>query len=424
MLTVFLLTVYSLVFFFFAWRYFKYAVGTFIILLPAYLLRFTIFHLPSTLLELTFGLLLLVWLIHYSKTGFKNLASQITAHKLFFIFFSLFFVASIAGVFISDMWWYSLGQWRAYFLEPMILFLMLIGMGEDLTSSSLITPLIISTLSISIFGIIQRFTGWYIGNADTVALAEGRTTSFFLSPNDVGLYIAPLIPLMIYLLFTAFKKIQIKKCRVSFFMYLLFLFLALAALFLSQSLGAFVGLAVGGIVFLFLLGYKKIAFALIVAGIFGFSLIYLHSPIKIRSFGNRLTLWTYTDRFLTASPKNFIFGAGIRQFFRKIQKPYYHVGGNLERLIYPHNIFLNFWSEIGLFGMLAFIGLFVFLLLYSYKNQKRGRLLSATLLFSLTIIFIHGLVDVPYFKNDLAMLWWILAAIIFKVESNKKLTIE
>jgi hypothetical protein len=32
----------------------------------------------------------------------------------------------------------------------------------------------------------------------------------------------------------------------------------------------------------------------------------------------------------------------------------------------------------------------------------------------LLVIFTHGLIDVPYFKNDLSMMFWILAAYIIK----------
>jgi O-antigen ligase len=88
-----------------------------------------------------------------------------------------------------------------------------------------------------------------------------------------------------------------------------------------------------------------------------------------KSGQNRLVLWGYTGSYLVSSPQHFFLGAGVRQFFRKIQKPYYDVK-KMERLIYPHNIVLNFWSEIGFLGAASFIGLVSGLFLQAKKIKK------------------------------------------------------
>ncbi len=443
----FFLSLYSLFFFALAWKNFRYAAMLFIVGLPAYLIRFKIGPLPSTLLELNFGILFLVWLIKYAKHDWPNLKSKIPNHKLFLVFCSLFLLASIGGIFISDMWYYSLGQWRAYFLEPMLAFVMLVGRltsspaGEsplerrvvahgdrnvlspyyklsndvthpraplsrgDLSLPDLILALLFSTIPISLFGIAQYFTGWHIGNVDWVALQTHRITSLFLSPNAVALYLVPVTLVG----FLAFVKTESARTK---YLATILVLLNLITIALSRSLGGAAALAVGVLVFLFLRGYKKITIVSILVG----SLLLLTPysqhllSTKSQSSANRLALWSYTQTFLTASPKNFVFGAGIRQFFRKIQKPYYDTK-KMERLIYPHNIFLNFWSEIGLFGMLAFIGIYTSLSLIAYRAYSTHKILAASLVASLVVLLIHGFIDVPYFKNDLAMLFWIIAAI-------------
>jgi hypothetical protein len=50
--------------------------------------------------------------------------------------------------------------------------------------------------------------------------------------------------------------------------------------------------------------------------------------------------------------------------------------------------------------------------------RHADRVLGAGLIVMLVVFFIHGLIDVPYFKNDLAMLWWVMAALILSA-SNK-----
>jgi O-antigen ligase len=95
----------------------------------------------------------------------------------------------------------------------------------------------------------------------------------------------------------------------------------------------------------------------------------------------------------------------------------------MERLIYPHNIALNFWTEIGFFGMLSTVGILGYLFYLGFKIYKNDILWGAGLVGTLIVIVTHGLVDVPYFKNDLAMLFWIIAWLFFIHNTdNKKLT--
>jgi O-antigen ligase len=437
--TYLLLAICCLLLAFLAWKNFRLAVGIFIIGLPAYLIRFKLGPLPSTILELNFGILFLVWLIKFARSDLAHLKSQIKNHKYFFNILLIFFISSVISIFISDMWYYSLGQWRAYFLEPMLVFVMLAGrtknngtieqLNNRLTPTDLIWFLTLSTISISLFGILQYFTGWHIGNVDWIALQTHRVTSFFLSPNAVGLYLGPLVPLMLGVIARSAATKQslglgitqnkgIATPRYARLAMTLVTALALVTLLLTKSLGTLIAVAIGTLLFLFLIGRKKTALAIIVGALllspFTFHLI----NNKSQSMANRATLWSYTQTFLTASPKNFVFGTGIRQFFRKIQKPYYDVK-KMERLIYPHNIFLNFWTEIGLIGMASFIAMCYVLCVTCYKIYKHSnKILGASLLAALVVFLVHGLIDVPYFKNDLAVAFWIIAAIIVSTKTE------
>jgi O-antigen ligase len=197
----------------------------------------------------------------------------------------------------------------------------------------------------------------------------------------------------------------------------------LGAILASRSLGAILALIIGAVVYLWTLGWRRI----VAGGLIAVSLLFFIPPVqnfiasKNTSSSNRLTLWSYSKDFLTTSPKNFVFGAGIRQFFRKVQKEHYNQE-ELERLIYPHNILLNFWTEIGLFGMLGFVGVLIALFRLALRISQKDLLFGAGALSALTIFTAHGLIDVPYFKNDLAFIFWILATSIWLVSSNKKST--
>lgn len=407
--------IYFVLLFVFAYRQWQYGLCWLILILPSYLIRLDFFGLPTTLLEITFGAVFLAWLIKFARLDLENLKKFVKANKLATGLVAIFFIASVAGILVSDMWYYSLGQWRAYFLEPMLFAVMIVGRSRVLAPKRLLLALGLSTLSVSALALAQEFLGGPFAPSLWDDNLNGRVTSFFTTPNAIGLYCAPLF----------FIILSLKKYAVERYQQLVFFSLAgltLIAIYFSWSQGTWIGLGVGLVIFGYLAGYKKAAIAAIVFGIMAVTVIpSLRGAVMFADTAgrNRLTLWSNTTEFLTSSPQNFIFGAGIRQYFRKIEKPLYNPE-EMERLIYPHNIFLNFWSEIGLFGMLAFVGILFFWLFWAIKIYRKDMWLGACLVGALAAFFVHGLVDVPYFKNDLAFVFWIVLATVAIIFQNLK----
>ncbi len=402
--------IYFVIFFFLARKNFRLALILLIMSLPTYLVRLNFGPLPSTVLELTFGALALAWLVTYSRHDWKNIVASAKKHKVLFIAFGLFFISSVVSVLISDLFILSLGLWRAYFLEPMIFFIILIGRKDTIKTMDLVWGLALSTLSISIYCIVQKFTGWGIATPEWTAAATRRTTAFFSSPNAVGLYLAPVLLLMVFVII---KKLKPQSRDIKFWVLVIAAALSLVAIVFTKSQGTWIGLGVGLLVFLFFLNYKKTAVMLTVLGII-FSLIIppMRQALLFQDQAgqNRLRLLGYTEIFLTKSPQNFVFGTGLGEFFRKVQKPYYN-DKIMERLIFPHSIFINFWTETGLVGMLAMITMLGYIFYLGNKIRKNTKLVGAGLIAMLAVLVVHGLVDVPYFKNDLSFLFWIIMAL-------------
>jgi O-antigen ligase len=119
----------------------------------------------------------------------------------------------------------------------------------------------------------------------------------------------------------------------------------------------------------------------------------------------------------------------------------------LEIFLYPHNILLNFWSEIGLAGVLLFIwiilkyfGLGISTLVIAApepqsrnmnetkiwipgqarNDRKEWKFFNIGLICAMVVILVHGLVDVPYFKNDLAVMFWLYVAMMSLVNLETK----
>lgn len=399
--------IYFLAFGYLASKNFKTAVCYLIIFLPSYFIRFNIGPLPTTLLEVSFLALFSVWLVKFAKEDFVEIKNFCREKKWLSIAVVLFFIFSLGGIIASPEIIKSLGIWRAYFLEPILFFVILIGRRKMISRDDLIRFLSISTISISALAIIQKLTGQLysptLTGRDIVDL-QGRVTSFFTTPNAIGLFLAPIVPLMIY----GFSDKSRKKY------YIFICGLALVAIALSVSIGAWLGLMAGGLVALCLWGKRKIVVSVLIAGLIVMSII---KPVRQNlllqnpSGQIRLKIWSYTWNYVSESPKNFIFGAGLRQWFEKVQKPVNDFT-KIEPLIYPHNIILNFWSEIGLLGMISFVILFFCAVHCANLLKNKNKFLAIALISSLVIFMVHGLVDVPYFKNDLAFLWWVILAIL------------
>ncbi|PIT88533.1 MAG: hypothetical protein COU29_02000 [Candidatus Magasanikbacteria bacterium CG10_big_fil_rev_8_21_14_0_10_36_32] len=427
-----LLLAYLVCFIFLAWKNFRLAIGWLILCLPAYLIRFNFGPLPSTLLEINFAVIFIIWLIRYFKTDWLNIKSTIKQNKTIFVFVGFFLLSTIVSIFwgawddpvFSRSILKATGIWRAYFLEPLLLFFVLIGRNGDSTtnkskikSNDLVKFLVISGLSVGLLAIVQKITGYLYSPSLWDDVLNGRVTSFFTSPNAIGLYLSPLVALLAILLL---KRKEEKFNFLKITLYILLLLIILTAIIFSFSQGAWVALGVAFVFCAIIFGYKKIAiFTIMTAVIMAWTIPSLKEAVTFNDQAgrNRLELWKYSAEYLTTSPTNFIFGSGLRQFFNEVQRPHYDVK-KMERLIYPHNLLLNFWLETGLLGMISFVGILICASSLSILLCKKNLMLGAGFLLALLIIFIHGLVDVPYFKNDLSMIFWIIIASILMTKSQ------
>ena len=125
-----------------------------------------------------------------------------------------------------------------------------------------------------------------------------------------------------------------------------------------------------------------------------------------KSTVSRYSLWDTADKMISSSP---VLGKGLFGF--KTDFDSYNTDPNLASLDFPHNIFLNFWVETGLLGLLSFVGISTYLAWDAIKNRRE--VWKIGLLLFLVAIYVHGMVDVPYLKNDLALLFWITCAAAF-----------
>ncbi len=518
-----LILFFTILYFFLARFRLDWALLVLIFALPSYLIRFKIFDLPSTLLELMILICFFVWFFGHTEFkkfirgeyNFKNFWQNYKKRIKypFAIEIILILIISYVAVAVSGFSVRALGIWRAYFFEPILLFIIIVNVfgphikqnrelrcnydkcplrfilsrvkqlvwfqklasrNKDIkvfdSLEKIILALSLSALSISLFGIWQNFSGalwlekWQ---------AAGRITSVFPYPNALGLFLGPIVALLIGYLFglvkykkllkkenSQDKQILDKRLKQKIIFIFASIILSLTAIFLARSEGALVGVLVAFLFMMFFWSSKSRAiifvFVFLAIGIV-LSSNDIQQKVQQKIFLRDLSgeirkqQWRETWKMLTSSPSHFILGSGLAGYQTAI-RPFHQEGiffnkdndpdfrrkivifnekykaehwQPVEIYLYPHNIILNFWTEIGLAGAFLFLWLIVkyidealFLRQYSEKYEQ-GVLLG--LVGSMVVIMVHGLVDVPYFKNDLAVLFWVLIACLSILKLKKEI---
>lgn len=248
---------------------------------------------------------------------------------------------------------------------------------------------------------------------------DGRLVGGWQSPNFLALFLAPLWPFFLCILCRECSSKKKSLLRI-----LLSLFgsaIVLLTLFLTRSSGGMIAADVSALLF-FSFGfprpfkkYLRFVWALFVAGSLLFGTMLLKnaslqeyfSLASRSSFASRVMIWRSSAKMLADSP---VFGIGPGNFqdmylaYQRFFPPY------LEWAVpEPHNIFLAFWLHAGIIGLTAFLGLlFLWFRALFHALPGASRLESATLLSALSAILIHGLVDTPYWRTNLAFLFWTL----------------
>lgn len=427
--------VFGLVFTTLAWRNRLLAFAVLFFLLPTYLIRFSIGSIPTTLLEIMVLIVLAVAIIKKEVRGKiqRNLTSYISKNKLLYAGIALFFLGGTISIFTAVDLRAALGEWKAFYIEPILLFFVLAGLDIKKYNAHLVLfALILSGLATSLLAVYQHFTGWMVPTAFWETGNSFRVTAWYGFPNGVGLFLAPLIPLAIFLIKQRVeylkKKVWKLKTQDWAFLVSCFLFLVSAplAILFAKSTGALVGLA-AGIGFLLLWNKKTRWPALLLAivclvGLFRFpDLSGLKDEVffQDRSGHIRLSIWTETWEFLKDEP---ILGAGLASYDERIE-PYHTTvnGEGIEIFHHPHNIFLTMWVNLGILGLVGFVLILLWFFRRCFSGQQTAD--SIFLASSMIIVLVMGLVDSPYIKNDLAIFFWLLPALLFrkKPTNNKKI---
>lgn len=415
------------------WRDPRRALAVFPFLLPTYVLRTTIGPFPTTALELLLIATLIGWYLRRGQAGLKD---AWLAGEPWRIPVALWLLAGLLGVFVSPVKLQALGLFRAYFIEPLLLFFIgldliqlklekrnaevesrpAVNLPSSNLQSSLTRSFALITVILGAWSVVQFLTGWGIPNPWDVWPGR-RATGPYPFPNALALFVAPLVALAGAERIADLAARRAAPSQVRMLGWLAVAF-GLTAVLLAQSDGGLLAIAVSILVALCM--HRRTRRAAIGLAIAGLTLVYLIQPLRTHiedklffkewSGQVRTVIWQETVAMLRDTSTKLglarpLLGAGLAAYRTAILP--YHQATWMEVFQYPHNILLNLWSETGLLGLVAFAWILIVWI-------KTGRLRSDrtgscdVIIPVIAAILVHGLVDVPYFKNDLAVAFWLL----------------
>lgn len=408
MATGILITIYCLLFACLAHKKSDWAIYIIAASLPSYLIRFELLSIPFTLLEAMVIILFAIFLIKNGFGWLKNFYQQ----PFFWPMITLIVLATIA-VFSSPNLRGAAGIWKAYFIEPMMFFIVLTNtINSTKKINKIIWALGLSLLYLSAAAFAQKI-GWL---ADTVPAAflktngqVDRVVSLFGYPNAIGLYFSPIIILFSGFMFWGDKKIveQIAKLAI--------IIIGLTVIIMAKSEAAIISIIAVWLILMIANKKTRLPAVMLVAAVVTLFFLnpdihqYLSVKLLLKDYSGfiRRLIWQESWQMLK---DNWLFGAGLAGYQTKIAS--YHLP-TFEIFLYPHNIFLNFWSELGLIGLIAFFWLIIKFCWQNSRaviNKNKNYIFNLFLLAIMAQFLIHGLVDAPYLKNDLSMLFWLILA--------------
>jgi O-antigen ligase len=368
--------------------------------LPLYVVRWRVGPIPTTLLEV----LILVTIVAYVATLWNEhrLPAARTAYD---IPIALLLVAGLIGIAVAPDHTRALGIYRAYFLEAVACFYIAVDL---LRTRDEIRRVLLVAAAGSCAMAVGQIASFAIVFAQH-RLQLGDAPSFLnTSANSVALYLEPPIAFAIgFIVFASHPKERWVGAGV--------LGLLLLADILTLSRGSYLAMAVLAIVLVLSLQsnrWRLRAVAILVA----LGAVVLEIPVVnqrlldlAHSVTNRTTLYRETFEMLSQRP---IVGAGISGFPVRVApfRP-----ANVPVQLYPHDMWLTTWSEIGLLGVLSFAVIFFGLLWRGARALPRATDIYRPVLWgavgALVLYTVHGLFDSPYWKNDLSVEFWLLAAL-------------
>lgn len=370
-----------------------------VFLLPAYLVKFVVFGIPTNLLEALIFLALIWWLAE--EKSFQKFFRLKMPDRKIIIPICLMIAGLLASLIVNKNYLIGLGIIKGWFLFPLLFLAIAYNYLPVGRIPNIFRALYFSAFFVALISLAYKFLG--------LVTFDGRLQGFFNSPNYLAMYLAPAV-----IIATQYQSLNIKPQNQNSkqkTILLITLVVILAALCFTYSYAAWISVAIALLImFVFsqkLSGkYMVIAFLIIISAFF-----LLRNTPKFQdlaslnersSLASRIMIWESAGKMLQ---NNWLWGIGPGNFQEKYLAYQKYFPPYLEWAVpHPHSLYLAFWLYGGLIGITSFI---ILVAAWFRGVLKEEKLLSVVVIGIMSYILIHGFFDTTYFKNDLAMVFWL-----------------
>lgn len=408
------------------------AAGGWIILvfLPGYLLRFSVFSIPTTWLEAAIYLWFFLTLFILIKQKKLKLSVRLIYQKLkpLIVPIGLFFLAGFVSVFVSPDLLKAAGAFKAWIFDAVLFLFLFVHYYRREDYKKIVISFCCLLWLVSGWALLELLAGFGMQ-------IPGYANAMYQSANMAALLLVP-IWFLVFGFAVSEIKINNNKNSLFFIFYLIALLVGALVIYFTKSYAGLAAFAAGLVVFWMFIpkSYQKIKvysliFLLLAALATSAVLVrqgkfknFINKPSDgYNSLDTRQQIWRVGSLLLQ---DNFFLGVGFDNF----EKSYYQLAFEIYRppleweVPKAHNLYLNTWLEMGFLGILSLVWLAVWFFLIiarllryfvsDFKINRRFYFGSLGLLAAFVSILAHGLLDTPYFKNDLSILWWSVFALL------------
>jgi O-antigen ligase len=396
----------------------KILILSILFLLPFYFIKIKYSWASLNLVDILILALFLVWI--FSRNAKYKIQDTKYYMPIVLIIFGL-----VLSILVNKNYYIGLGILKGWFVFPIIFAIVLYdNLRRD---ERLLDKIFIVLFASGTFVAIEGIYYWLFG----LITYDGRLRIFFDSPNQLAMFLAPAFLVGLKFGFEEpLRNVGGEKAELwKKILVIAGIVTIMLNLYLTKSYGAWLAIAATlGVIFWFKYGkitakrYFVIFFIILmifVGWAVFFKLKYIQSSGNRSSLASREMIWKSAGLMVEKNP---IFGIGPGNFqgtyleYQKYFPPY------LEWSVpQPHNIFLAFWLESGLFGFAGFVWLLVLFFRSNKKTRQwrgsldtiRKRNFEASLicLAIITYFLIHGIIDTTYWRNDMAVIFWTVMAI-------------
>jgi O-antigen ligase len=377
--------------------------------LPFYFIKLRYSWVSLNLVEIITLILFVAWIFNKNKKIF-------IFGDRYFMPVSLISVGLFSSVIVNRNYYLGFGIIKGWFLFPILFAIIVFDcLRKD---EKLLNKIFFALFASGVFVSVEGLYYWFSG----LITYDGRLRVFFDSPNQLAMFLAPAFLIGMIVIFRGKWLLggkNGKRKAWKWSLVLLGIFLIWINLYLSKSYGAWIALALA-LAIVFWLEYGKIwqrkylataiiAFLIIISVASFFKYEEIKNIGERSSLASRVMIWKAALRMIEKSP---VFGVGPGNFqntyleYQKYFSPY------LEWAVpQPHNLFLAFWLETGISGLIGFIWL-LWLFFSESKKARKKNFGAATLCFAIILYStLHGLTDTTYWRNDMAFLFWTAIAV-------------